>query len=565
MAGMCPHCGHELPMEACAVCSHCGGRLSASDAEPRSGESTSLVYCQHCEENVEVAADAQNCPVCGRPFALRLEAPPAAGMGVLVGRANPMLLVSAGLGLLVAVVLNLTLRGLVQEKSWLGTVLYPEGGTEVIPWAILLLLFWGGVWLGMAAWLVRQERRMLRDDFVAVLRQDLRRNRSEAALERLFALRDDGMGIVLTRLRVALAEWQRSRSVDQVRASVNDRAMLDADALEGSMNIIRILIWAAPILGFIGTVLGISFAIGDFSAFISASGGEAMQMADVQMGITGVTSGLALAFNTTLVGLVVALFLMVPLSMVQRSQDDLLADTHEAAAEIMGLLHLGDVDVHPRPPDRTSIGAAELAAAMVSLDEVAQRIAAVESALLQHHAYLTRDAEALEKVEAGLGEWERSQLEDQRRMTEAMAGVHESAAATEEVVRSLPDLMREHESAQREVWTGVSSTLGALVSASAQQPTRADVVALTESLAPLSQLPDILRGQQESQREGWDRLLQSLEALRSAAAQQPTCSDLAVLAEKVTDEFGELATRLNAISGPFELRLVAQPPVRPEE
>ncbi len=128
-------------------------------------------------------------------------------------------------------------------------------------------------------------------------------------LSELQSLPEEDLGIFWGRVQVALAEWQRSRSLEQVRAALTDQAYLDADSLESSLNLIRVLIWAAPILGFIGTVLGISFAIGDFSNFLGGQAGAGnLQMSQIRAGLVGVTSGLALAFNTTLVGLFVALF-----------------------------------------------------------------------------------------------------------------------------------------------------------------------------------------------------------------------------------------------------------------
>ncbi len=65
-------------------------------------------------------------------------------------------------------------------------------------------------------------------------------------------------------------------------------------------------IWALPMLGFIGTVLGISQAIGGLAQ------GPAVLAAD-DAGLGGVFGGLAFAFDTTLVGLVC----VIPLALLQ--------------------------------------------------------------------------------------------------------------------------------------------------------------------------------------------------------------------------------------------------------
>ena len=62
-------------------------------------------------------------------------------------------------------------------------------------------------------------------------------------------------------------------------------------------------IWVMPMLGFIGTVVGIIRAIGGLEAALDRSGGEA--------GLATVLGGLSFAFDTTLLGLVLVIPLML--------------------------------------------------------------------------------------------------------------------------------------------------------------------------------------------------------------------------------------------------------------
>lgn len=62
-------------------------------------------------------------------------------------------------------------------------------------------------------------------------------------------------------------------------------------------------IWVMPMLGFIGTVVGIIRAIGGLEAALDRTGGEA--------GLATVLGGLSFAFDTTLLGLVLVIPLMV--------------------------------------------------------------------------------------------------------------------------------------------------------------------------------------------------------------------------------------------------------------
>ena len=79
---------------------------------------------------------------------------------------------------------------------------------------------------------------------------------------------------------------------------------------------IRYLIWAVPSIGFIGTVRGI---------------GEALSRADEALAgnIYGMTSSLGVAFNSTLVALVISIVLMFLLHQLQRLQDSLIVSVND--------------------------------------------------------------------------------------------------------------------------------------------------------------------------------------------------------------------------------------------
>jgi len=86
--------------------------------------------------------------------------------------------------------------------------------------------------------------------------------------------------------------------------------------LEAENSMVRYLIWAIPSIGFIGTVRGI---------------GQALSQADKALAgdISGMTDSLGVAFNSTLVALIISIGLMFLLHQLQRLQDGLLVDTQE--------------------------------------------------------------------------------------------------------------------------------------------------------------------------------------------------------------------------------------------
>lgn len=108
------------------------------------------------------------------------------------------------------------------------------------------------------------------------------------------------------------------------RATANEFALDDSafylSASESSYSIPRILVWAIPLLGFIGTVIGISRAVSGFSGFLE----EAGDVEQIKEGIGTVTGGLAVAFDTTLLALFLSVLVMIPLVLVERYESSLL-------------------------------------------------------------------------------------------------------------------------------------------------------------------------------------------------------------------------------------------------
>ena len=108
------------------------------------------------------------------------------------------------------------------------------------------------------------------------------------------------------------------------RTAANEFALDDSSfyltASESSYSIPRILVWAIPLLGFIGTVIGISGAVSGFSGFLENSG----DVEQIKEGIGAVTSSLGLAFDTTLLALFLSVLVMIPLVLVERYESNLL-------------------------------------------------------------------------------------------------------------------------------------------------------------------------------------------------------------------------------------------------
>ncbi|MCZ6784286.1 MAG: MotA/TolQ/ExbB proton channel family protein [Proteobacteria bacterium] len=126
---------------------------------------------------------------------------------------------------------------------------------------------------------------------------------------------------VLGRVQRAVQHFRARPRVQEVIDQLGNQAQADANAVDASYTMLRVFIWAIPILGFIGTVIGIGTAVGAFSDSVNA----AVDLDVMKQSIGAVTTGLGVAFDTTLLALVMSIFIMFPASSLQKAEEDFLA------------------------------------------------------------------------------------------------------------------------------------------------------------------------------------------------------------------------------------------------
>lgn len=114
-------------------------------------------------------------------------------------------------------------------------------------------------------------------------------------------------------LRSALWRYAGTRNVQNLSDAIESSIEALAVRQDAENSMIRYLIWAIPSIGFIGTVRGI---------------GEALSLADKALAgdIAGMTNSLGVAFNSTLVALLISILLMFLFHQLQRLQDGQLVD-----------------------------------------------------------------------------------------------------------------------------------------------------------------------------------------------------------------------------------------------
>ncbi len=134
------------------------------------------------------------------------------------------------------------------------------------------------------------------------------------------------------------------------------------EQLYGSYSLVRTITWAVPILGFLGTVIGITHAI------------ENLDPAKLESSFGMVASGLGVAFGTTALSLSLSLVLVFVSAFVEKAQKSVLADV-----EILAL----DLVTNYFPEEE------QAASPLVEAEsEAAQRLLAQTETLLRKHVAL---------------------------------------------------------------------------------------------------------------------------------------------------------------------------------
>lgn len=126
--------------------------------------------------------------------------------------------------------------------------------------------------------------------------------------------------ILLDRIERSLANLKNIGRVGDVADGLAAQAECDENYLESTYTLVRGFIWAIPVLGFIGTVLGLAQAIGGFGNVV-AKGAE---IGALKTSLGSVTSGLSVAFETTLIALVAALGVQLAMTMLKQQEEDFL-------------------------------------------------------------------------------------------------------------------------------------------------------------------------------------------------------------------------------------------------
>jgi biopolymer transport protein ExbB/TolQ len=190
--------------------------------------------------------------------------------------------------------------------------------------AIVILLLWALAIIAYKALEHARERRVLDAgvlrlaDGTRILPEDTREYSRQ-----LESLPADARNLLVPRaVLAALARFGATRNVQDAGAVAHGVCQSEADRLDSELSMLRYIAWAIPAIGFIGTVRGIGDAL---SQAHKAVGGD----------ISGVTEGLGVAFNSTLIALLLSILLMFLMQQLQQLQERLVLDSETYLDQIV--------------------------------------------------------------------------------------------------------------------------------------------------------------------------------------------------------------------------------------
>lgn len=199
-----------------------------------------------------------------------------------------------------------------------------------LEYATAALFFVGMATLGLKALRLRCERGAFERDplddpaLTGTADQHERASRLDERLKRVSAT--SRRTHLIRRIQDANVYVRGRRSVEGLEKHLKYLAELAANQLHESYALVRTITWAVPILGFLGTVIGITMAIVNVTP------------EQLDTSLREVTGGLAVAFDTTALALTLSLVLVFSSFVVERAEGRILERVEEYGMRRIGCL-----------------------------------------------------------------------------------------------------------------------------------------------------------------------------------------------------------------------------------
>lgn len=201
----------------------------------------------------------------------------------------------------------------------INSILFDRG---VIPYFLVFCFFWSASILFLKWQKLKTQKRVLRFDLIPpnpnfVVSSDT----SEWLMERMSYFTDEPERFLLfRRIRTALISLQNLGRIYDLGEVLRSQSEADEASLETTYALLKGFLWGIPVFGFIGTVLGLSQAIGSFGDVLSS----AKEVQAIASSLKSVTAGLSTAFDTTLLALLFAITLHFATTYLRKQEEEFL-------------------------------------------------------------------------------------------------------------------------------------------------------------------------------------------------------------------------------------------------
>ena len=514
----CVHCGNDLKIAEekaglKARCPYCNGTVTVpSPSSPQEEEVPEATEAPAAAGVSQASAPADKAKPKGaaawrhkergtpgqkakKPSTARRSAEPQ-GAPLSSGTDVPMLH-SAGVGLGLAVVFWILLLPI--SGTYFAELFFDRGW---VPFVEVILMGWAVAIVILKSRKLRHQRAaMLLDVLPTSLGDDISVATVDTFIDHVRQipshLRDS---IMVTRIRRALEHFKVRQSNPEVASMLTTQSEIDASSVQSSYTMIRVLIWAIPILGFIGTVLGISGAVGGFSESLD----KAQDIEVLKASLNNVTGGLAVAFDTTLVALCMSVIASFPAHSMQKAEEDLLNWVDEYCGENL-LKRLDDAGVVSDAASQTQAIMRSIGAAINHIQkEVGERLHTVGSNMERVHD------EQVKRLQEVTGS-----IDEQSRAVEKRAVAHQSKVErgikqmTDEVAKAMTQMAKHmthtSDSEAKRIETAVHGAAEPIRQVA--DNVQAHVAALADGIAALNTTLRELDGKQvviqRPQQRGW--------------------------------------------------------------
>jgi biopolymer transport protein ExbB/TolQ len=290
-------------------CPHCSLNMSAENEH-----AGKVVACPGCNGRFEIPALPEPTPASATTFTTRRTPQSQRGGWPEEDHANVRFDLSFGIAVVVTATFLFALVPF--QGSGFSDIFLKRGWVN---YAEVFLFIWGLVILVMKLKKAkRQSQAMLLDILPSSLGHEINNSNVGHYIEHIYKLpirlRDS---LMVNRIRKGLELFEKRNNNSEVVAILNAQSDIDANRISGSYTLLKVFLWAIPILGFIGTVQGLSTAVSSLST--GSSDPEALKAS-----INNLTGGLGVAFDTTLLGLVLSMIMSFPMAAMQKREEEVL-------------------------------------------------------------------------------------------------------------------------------------------------------------------------------------------------------------------------------------------------